>query len=62
MPKRADNNEAHANSFALSEVRMNSPMPENMRAIYRDYPLDVFCDNCWLPLLLSLLSVGNCGF
>jgi hypothetical protein len=59
MPKRADNNEAHTKSFALSEVRINSPMPEDIRAIYRAY-LDVFCDSSWLSLLL--LFFGNCGF
>jgi hypothetical protein len=45
MPKRADNYEAHTNGVALSEVRMNSPMPEDMPAIYRPYPLNVFCDS-----------------
>jgi hypothetical protein len=60
MPKCRDNNEAHTNSCALSEVRMNRPMPEDMRDIYRDYPLDVFYDDCLLSL--SVLFVGNCGF
>jgi hypothetical protein len=59
MPKRADNNEAHTNSCAVSEVRMNSPMPEDMRAIYRDYRLAVFCDSFLLSL--SVLFVGKCG-
>jgi len=60
MPKLAVNNEAHTYSCALSEVRMNTSMPEDMRVIYRGYPLDVFIDSCLLSLLL--LFVGHCGF
>jgi len=62
MPKRADNNEAYTNSCALSEVRMNSPMPEDTRAIYRAYPLDVLCDSCLLSLsLLFVVTMASNG-
>ena len=60
MPKRVDNNEEHTNSYALSEVRMNSSMPEDMRAKWLDYPLVISCDSCLLSL--SLLFVGNYVF
>ena len=59
MPKRVDNNEAHANRSALSEIRMNSPMPQEMRFSYCDYQLDVFGSRL---LSLSLLCVVNCSF